>query len=389
VSACAKRRTLVYLILAAAFSGACATSGPIADIQPGEQPALDTTEAGLWMKMDQVEERIRTSGKVETDPLLDAYVRSIVCKLAPEQCQHIRVYVINQANFNASMAPNGAMTVWAGLILRAQNEAQLAYVLGHELAHYERRHSLKRWQDIRAQSSGLVFFQIATAAVGLGIIGDLATLGVLANIYSFTRDQEREADTLGFELMVRAGYAPDEAAKIWQLLMAERDASEEPERMILFSTHPSTAERSTTLAEEAAKIPNPPQFTGRDGFLSVTAQFRGRWLRDELRWRDYPRLEVLLDQKLAEGTNPGVVRFYRGELYRRRGEDGDEEKAAAEYEAALETQDTPLETYRSLGLTYWSMQRADEARKAFEAYLEEKPDAEDRAMVEAYLQQMQ
>jgi hypothetical protein len=179
---------------------------------------------------------------------------------------------------------------------------------------------------------------------------DLATLAVFADIYSFTRDQEREADKLGFEMMVQAGYDPAEAAKIWQLLMKERDASDEPERLILLSTHPSTEERSTTLAEDAAAIPNRPRFTGRDEFLSVTSPFRGRWLRDELRWRDYPRLEVLLGQKLAEGANPGLVRFYRGTLHRRRGEDQDKEKAAAECEAALVAADAPPQTYRSLAL---------------------------------------
>jgi predicted Zn-dependent protease len=109
---------------------------------------------------------------------LDAYVRGIVCKLAAQHCQDIRVYVINQATFNASMAPNGAITVWAGLILRAQNEAQLAYVLGHELAHFQRRHSLKRWQDIREKSTGLVFFQIASATVGLGLVGNTSGMKI-------------------------------------------------------------------------------------------------------------------------------------------------------------------------------------------------------------------
>ena len=117
---------------------------PSGDLQPGERPGLETTEAGLWMLMDKMEERLKTSGRVVEDDALDAYMRDIVCRLEPAHCPHIRIYVVDVPYFNANMAPNGMMQVWTGLLVRTENEAQLAFVLGHELAHYVRRHSLQR-----------------------------------------------------------------------------------------------------------------------------------------------------------------------------------------------------------------------------------------------------
>jgi hypothetical protein len=100
---------------------ACATT-QVQDIKPGEKPALESDEAGLWMAMDDIEANLKTSGRVEHDPDLNAYVNKILCKLQPEYCNDIRYVIVQTPHFNASMAPNGFMQVWTGLMLRAQNE---------------------------------------------------------------------------------------------------------------------------------------------------------------------------------------------------------------------------------------------------------------------------
>ena len=119
------------------------------------------------------------------------------------------------------MMAKGTMQVWTGLLLRVQNEAQLAAVLGHELTHYLRRHTLQRWRDIRAKTDALIFFQLATAVAGVGIVGTVATLATIGSIKAFSRDMEREADSLGFEIMTKAGYDPREMPKIWEMMIAE------------------------------------------------------------------------------------------------------------------------------------------------------------------------
>ena len=380
-------RVKPLVVLIPLLAAACATE-PLQDLEPGERPAIETDEAGLWMQSDRLEERARTSGKVVRDPELNAYLRGILCKLAAGHCNEIRLYVIRHANFNASMAPNGAMFVWTGLMLRTENEAQLAYVLGHELAHYLSRHTVQRWRDIRATTDALVFFQIATAVVGLGLVGTVAQFAALGSIMSFSRDQERESDDLGLKMLRNAGYDPREAAKIWDLLILEKEVAEDPKKLIFFSTHPAAEERSETLAKMAEDFDGGAATLGREPFVAVTSRFRGQWLLDELRQRDYGRMEVLLGHMLESGPAPAELHFFRGESFRLRGEEEDNELAVAAYEDALELESPPPETYRSLGLVYWEMERPGDARSAFESYLRENPAAEDRAMIESYIQQI-
>ena len=70
------------------------------------------------------------------------------------------------------MAPNGMMVVWTGLLLRAQNEAQLAAVIGHEAGHYIKRHSLKTWLDAKARTDLMAFLSIGLAVGGVPGGGD-------------------------------------------------------------------------------------------------------------------------------------------------------------------------------------------------------------------------
>ena len=86
----------------------------------------------------------------------------------------------NPAFFNASMAPNGYMEVWSGLLLRAEDEAQLAFVLGHEIGHYRERHTLATLRAIRGRAGAAMVFSIIAAGAGVGIIGDIAAQELVA-----------------------------------------------------------------------------------------------------------------------------------------------------------------------------------------------------------------
>jgi len=377
-------RALALLVLVS-----CA-SRPVADKEPGKRPDLSTDEAGLWMQVDRIEADLQTSGKVVDHAALHGYVRSILDRLAPDYAREIRLYIVRAPDFNATMAPNGAMTVWTGLLLRAANESQLAFVLGHELSHYSRRHSLQRWRDIRAKSGGLAFVQVGTAMAGVGYVGAAATVVALGRIYAFSRDNEREADDLGLGRMVAAGYDGREAARIWQALTEEFEAGDEKEPPLFFATHPSKAERVATLtalAAQAAPGPRPaPPSDGR--YLDVMAPHWETWLREELAQRRFDRTRVVLDRLAATGRSPGLVAFIRGEALRRRGEEGDLAGAADAYEAALGAGGAPVDTHRSLGIVSLALKRDARARDAFASYLRAAPRAPDRKMVESYLERL-
>ena len=374
------------LVLAALLLTSCATGNKgtkeYVDIKPGERPAVESDEAGLWMVMDQVDEAVRTSGRVIEDKKLNAYLNKILCKLAPKHCKDIRIDIIRAAGFNASAAPNGSLRVWSGLFLRVQNEAQLAYVLGHELAHYLRRHTLQKWRDTRARTDGFAVF----SAMTLGL-GNVAGIFVAGDIMAFSRDLESESDRLGLEMMAKAGYDPREASKSWRIVMDERDASNEPEGWIFFASHPADQERVDTLTAMAKKMRKGKRRIGRKSLDRAIARHRSEWLRDELRNRDYAALQVVLDSHKKAKLGLGEVHFTQGELYRLRGEDGDKAKAVKAYRAAIATKRAPPETYRALGLMYLSMKKMTAARRAFTSYLKVRPKADDRAMIKSYIQQ--
>ncbi|MEK9752794.1 MAG: M48 family metalloprotease [Rhodospirillaceae bacterium] len=196
------------------------------DIRPGTRPAMSTDEAGLWMVLDGIERKLKTAGNRITDPELNAYISGIVCKLAGPYCRDIRTYVVRAPHFNATMMGNGTMQVWSGLLLRCRNEAQLATVLGHEIGHYIRRHTLQGFQDQLAKADFLTFLQIGLAVSGVPAgVGDLAQLIAVGGHFAFGRDHEREADLIGITLLSRYGYDAREAPKIWAQLQREMKAS--------------------------------------------------------------------------------------------------------------------------------------------------------------------
>jgi predicted Zn-dependent protease len=376
-------RWLVLLVLAS-----CAAA-PSAELAPGENPAPGSTEANLWMVMDRVETQLQASGQVVRNPALDVYLVEIVCRLEPEHCRNVRIYVVDVPHFNASMAPNGVMQVWTGLLLRTENEAQLAFVLSHELAHYVRRHSLQRWIDVQNKANAASIFGLVTSAAGIGYAGDIGALAALASILAFSRDQEREADAFGLQRAVEAGYDPHEGARIWRALRAEQAASETRERFVFLSTHPGVDERIRTLEAAARAIPDAADRTIATGRLAaVTAPYLDEWLGDELTRGAPGESEVLLDRLLERQREPSLIQFYRGELYRRRGAPGDLDRAVGAYEAAIATDPTAARANRGLGQVLIRQGDDARARAALARYVELAPDAPDRLMIEEQIKRL-
>ena len=366
------------------------TPGGSSTIQQGYQPAPDTDEAGLWLVMDQAEQELKTSGKLVTDPRVNEFLREVVCRLASDICEDIRVYLVRIPYFNASMAPNGVMQIWSGLLLRTENEAQLAYILGHEIAHYRYQHSLQMFRQAKNTANVLAPFQIVTAAGGIGYVGSLAQIGALGTLMKFSRDHEREADDSGFEMVVAAGYNPHEAARVWEGLLQEKDALDENAPNVFLSTHPSSGDRVDTLTQRAVAATRPEAgwYTGANRYNEVIDPLRFRLMRDELRLRRYPATQVLLDRAANAGIRHSEVLFFQAELYKSRAEKGDSLKAESAYRQCIKYPDAPPEAYRELATIYMKSGRGQQAAPLFELYLEKKPDAFDQDMIRAYIQRI-
>jgi len=356
----------------------------LASIIPGQRPPLDSDEAGLWMAMDNIEEDYKTSGKRINDGTLNNYLREVITRLTPEYADDIRIYVMEVPFFNASMSPNGAMIIWSGLLLRANNEAQLASVLGHEIAHYLRRHSLQQMRNAIYTNNTLAFFRLATAIAGVGFVGDVTAIASAGGLQAYGRDMEREADGYGIAMLARAGYNPKESARLWQQVIKEKEASKDKTfSLLIFDSHPPNEERLAALDRIADQIlAKGKDFeTGRQRYLEHIAPFRFDFLKDELHQRDFNRFEVLINSLIEQNYDLGEVYYYKGEMLRLRGEEGDTEKAIVAYQKAVAETACPAEAYRSLGLLYNARGNEDDAGKCFREYLERKPDSVDREMI--------
>lgn len=165
--------------------------------------------------------------------------------------------LVNNNQANAWAMPGGKVVVYSGLLPVAQNEAGVAVVMGHEIAHAIARHSNERMsQQMAAQGVGeaLSVAMSTKSSATRSIFDGLYGLGAQGLVLKYSRDQESEADNMGLIFMAMAGYNPNEALNFWQRMSAQSSGSKPPE---LLSTHPSDARR---ISQIKSWIPNAMQY---------------------------------------------------------------------------------------------------------------------------------
>jgi beta-barrel assembly-enhancing protease len=382
---------LVRAAIAGLLAVSMTASGVLAQGVPPSM-ALDSDEAGLWLMFEKAEKDIQRSPLLIKDPALNAYVRGIVCKIAGPRCSEIRIYILDIPMFNASMAPNGMMHVWSGLLLRVKNEAELAFVLGHEYRHFTAKHSLNQYQSMRDTANVLSFFGLIAAGVGVGFVGSLAQLAALGAMFSYGRDQEREADTGGLEALTANGYDPRAGGAIWSSILEEHAANQDRESRSLFTaTHPKPEERAKALVESAEKMlasGTPAGVTGEAPLRAALKPHRMAWLDNELARGEYDESLVLINRLLQVEPSSGELLFFQGEAYRRRDKDGDLQAARDSYQRAISQAVPFASAFRGLGLVAMKQGDKPAARQAFTQYLAKAPQADDRAMIDFYLKSL-
>ncbi len=370
------------LALALAVFASVAATAPAQQASIGYVPQ-DKDERGLWMQMEEYERDLKNSNFVMRDAGLNAYVRRVFCRTVGDaECKDVRIYIMRTPYFNATMAPNGMMQVYSGLMLRARDEAQLAAILGHEYTHYRNRHSIQAFRDIKKKLGAAVFLSILDG----GLITGTALIGA---IYQNSREMEAEADAGSIPMLVRAGYDPHAASLVWEQLRAEMDAtalarnkkSRKDKDRGMFASHPPTAERMTTLRDLAGKaMPATSTDNRRGDYMKALAPFWADFVDDQVKLNDFGATEFLLESLAKEGWTSSL-HYARGELYRSRGHPEDLLKAAEFYKLAVGGTDAPVEAYRGLGLSLLRSGSVDEGKIALKNYLARKPDAKDKAMV--------
>jgi beta-barrel assembly-enhancing protease len=379
-----KRIALTCVLL---MVGSCATT-KVEPLRADHVPDIATDEGGLWAQSEKFEKLVAHASERENDAALNAYLKELVCRIAADLCDDIRIYVFRISQPNAFMTPNGMLAIYSGMLLRLENEAQLVEVLGHEIGHYRNRHSLENFRKTKQVAA--VFTPVMGVAGLAGGSGAalLVAVGAGARLAAYSRDQEREADDEGFKALQAMGYDTNAAWQIWAYLRDEEKYIDRGFLEPFFASHPSSTERLARLRERAALANVKPNASASNGYIAVVAPFVRAWLQDELALRQYARTEVLLTRLRNAATKPAEWDFALAELYRKRGAADDQTRAITKYLAAQQDPTAPVQSFRELGILYQKLGQKEKARMAFKQYLLKATAATDKAMVESYLNEL-
>ena len=156
--------------------------------------------------------------------------------------------LIQSKDINAWCMPGGKVAVYTGILPVTRDDAGLATVMGHEIAHAIAQHAAERYSQMTAAQLGGGVIGAAAGGASQGTqqaLGQLYGIGGQLAILSYSRKQESEADRLGLVFMAMAGYNPDNAVLFWQRMAAAKQGGGAPPEFL--STHPSDATRITQI----------------------------------------------------------------------------------------------------------------------------------------------
>jgi predicted Zn-dependent protease len=242
-------------------------------MSPSQEIAIDKQNSPDQISQDY--------GRVQ-DKALQDYLNGVGRKLGKVSHRPEMPYAFNAVNanyINAYAFPGGTICATRGILLSVHNEAELAALLGHEIGHVCARHTAQRMSQqtltgIAVAGLGILLatqVDSDSAALALGLGGIAA--GLLIATYS--RSDERQADSLGLEYMCKAGYSPQGMIGLMEIL---RGLGKSDPNMIeqMFSTHPMSTERYNSMLSEAktkyARSMSAPVYSER--YMDSTARLR-------------------------------------------------------------------------------------------------------------------
>ena len=242
----AKHAHIALLMLTSVFlSTGCAISEE-QEIQIGREaaPKFEKEFGGLY-----------PSARVQT--YVDRVGRTLVAS-GERQNLPWTFKVLNSDQINAFALPGGPTYITSGLLFNLDNEAQLAGIMGHEMAHVTKRHSAKQIQRQQFFSGG----SLLAGIFGGDLAATAAQVGSSLVLMKYSRGQEQEADLAGVEYMARAGYDPDGMVASMEKLESLATSRGPPE---FFSSHPKTENREKYLRDTIEQKYAQSAATGRTG----------------------------------------------------------------------------------------------------------------------------
>ncbi len=247
----------VFLLLATMLTvvAGCSSSTEKGEISDGRKQLLLVPSEQITQLSAEGYEKVKSeasaAGTLDKNPQQLARLQTIANRLVPHTEQFRKdapawkweVHVISSDQLNAFCMPGGKIMFYSGIIDKLNlTDAEIAAIMGHEIAHALREHGRERMSEELVKSLGLNLL-VATNKLDAKYAGAANMLTALTISLPHGRKQETEADVMGLELMARAGYDPNAAVNLWKKMGAAGGAKP-PE---ILSSHPSDSTRIKTL----------------------------------------------------------------------------------------------------------------------------------------------
>ena len=415
-------------------------TAPVEATPPPVNEAFKFGEVDLEVleQADLLDVRLERDGLVLVDGSANAYLRRIGQSLIPRDLNLERVSwkfrAVRDPQPNAFALPNGSIYVTTGLMNLIDNESQLAAIIAHEITHVMRRHTYvynrsnrKKFLTMNVMSAIGAYAPFGVVGAVITVVTTVAPFIMMATIYGYSRDLEREADLKGIDMMISAEYPPEEMINVLKLL--DKDIEGENIRLF-YNDHPSLDERikylSSYLGARADRVTpqmelnrerksyfrNVESVMRHDIQLAINAgRFRSAvylaqrlvdfqdssenlfWLAESYRTLG-PRPPQLTEKELTNSAKKDAAKKRekrtveeeeRELLATPAGQENwqkNQQMAEQFYRRALNAENPPPVAHRGLGMLYEKLGRGTDAAVEYEKYLELLPLATDRLRIQ-------
>lgn len=213
-------------------------------------------------------QQVESTAKLVKDPVITEYVNRLGQNLVHNSDARVpfTIKVIDSDDINAFALPGGFFYVNSGLLLAADNEAELAGVMAHEIGHVAACHAAR--EQTRGQLLNLASVPLIFMGGGVGYaVAQAASLAVPLTFLKFSRGFEKQADFLGLQYMYKAGYDPQAFISFFEKIEA-KEKNRPGTIAKVFATHPPTPDRMAKSQQEIAKV-----LPTRDQYILDTSEF--------------------------------------------------------------------------------------------------------------------
>src|SRR5437016_2183264 len=202
-------------------------------------------------------QQINAQLPIVSDPELNRYINVLgdsIARLTSRGSLDWQFYIVDSKEVNAFAIPGGFVYINRGLIERADKMDEVAGVLGHEIGHVVKRHTIKQMQQAQKANIGVTLACVLTSICNSGLGQEAINVAGGALFAKFSRTDEKEADDVGFDNVVRAGISHVGMVSMFQKLLAERTTS--PGTVdAWFASHPTEEDRISDIQSKVNKLP--------------------------------------------------------------------------------------------------------------------------------------